>query len=162
MPRRWFKLKPTDMSVFDTALGCYSDTFDIQLPAERVWAQLTSENPLAWCRLLQRVEWTSPRPFGVGTTRTAKAFGGALALHEEFIHWDEGHRKAFVVREASLPLFTRFGEDYTVEPTGEASCRFTWTIAADPQPLMRPGAAVNGVIARSLFRDTRRHFQRSS
>jgi Polyketide cyclase / dehydrase and lipid transport len=158
MPRHRFKLQPIEMSFFDDAPGRYSEVIDIPLPTEQVWAQLTSENPFAWCRLLQRITWTSPRPLGLGATRSAKALGGALVIDEEFIHWEEGHRQSFMVVGASMPIARRFGEDCKVEAMGDASCRFTWTIAVESQPLMRAGRPINGLFARSLLRDTRRHF----
>jgi len=86
------------------------------------------------------------------------ALAGALVLHERFIVWEEGRRQTFGVEEASLPLFRRFGEDYLVEPVDENRSRFTWTIAAEPTPGARPGSPINGVLSRSLFRDTRKHF----
>ena len=156
MPR--FALEPIEMSFFDSAPGLYREAFEIQQPAEQVWTQLTKDNPLHWCKLLKSITWTSPRPFGVGTTRTARALGGSLVIDEEFIVWEEGKRKAFKVLQSNLPLFRRFGEDYLVEPTGETSCRFTWTIAAEPSPAGKPGAPINARIARSLFSDTRKHF----
>ena len=159
MARR-FKLQPLEMSFFDTAPLLYRETFEIAKLAEEVWAELTSDNPFSWCRLIKRIEWTSPRPFAVGTTRTAHALGGALVIEEEFITWEKGRRQSFKVLQANLPLFRRFGEDYLVEATGEASCRFTWTIAAEPSPAGKLGAPVNARIARSLFSDTRKHFGR--
>jgi hypothetical protein len=57
-----------------------------------------------------------------------------------------------------VPLFRRFAEDYVVEETSPTSSRLTWTIAAEPFAATRPGAPVNALLARSLFRDTRRHF----
>jgi polyketide cyclase/dehydrase/lipid transport protein len=155
---RWFRLQPIDEGFFDAAPQRYVAEIDIPLPAERVWADLTGDAPLAWCRMLTRIDWTSPRPFGVDTTRTARLGRGALVINERFFRWEEGRRKSFCVVEASLPLFRRLGEDYLVEATSATSCQFTWTLAAEPVPAARPGAPVNALLARSLFRDTRRHF----
>lgn len=131
---------------------------EIPQPAERVWAALTSDDALKWCRALSGVTWTSPRPFGAGTTRTARTPGGALALKEIYFRWDEGRRKSFYVSEATLPLFRRFAEDYLGEGSSPSSCRFTWTVANESPPAARPGDAINAFITRSLFRDTGRHF----
>lgn len=153
-----FSLQPIDEGFFDSAPNRWADAMDIAQPADRVWAQLTSDDPLTWCRVLTGITWTSPRPFGVGTTRTARALLGAMVLNERFFRWEEGRRKSFLVEQSSLPLFRRFGEDYLVEPTSDTSCRFTWTIAAEPHTAARPGSPVNAMLMRSLFRDTRRHF----
>jgi hypothetical protein len=81
-----------------------------------------------------------------------------LVLHEEYFHWEEGRRKSFYVKEATLPLFQRFAEDYLVDETAPSSCRFTWSVASEPKPAARPGNPINALITRSLFNDTRRHF----
>lgn len=150
--------KPIDASFFASAPQRYVGVFDIPRTADSVWADLTTDNPLNWCRILKRITWTSPRPFGVGTTRTASALGGSLQIDERFFVWEEGRRQSFMCLAASLPLFRRMGEDYLVEPTGDAACRFTWTVAVEPPTLARPGAPVNAMLMNSLFKDTRKHY----
>jgi Polyketide cyclase / dehydrase and lipid transport len=158
MRRPWFQCQPADETFLDQAPLRLVGEFPIARPAERVWADLTGDSPLSWCRILQSVEWTSPRPFGVGTTRTVRALWGANVLKEEYFLWEEGRRHSFFVVEASAPLFRRLAEDYLVEPTSEHSCRFTWTIAVEQTPLGRLGAPVNKRILETLFRDTRLHY----
>jgi hypothetical protein len=126
--------------------------------ASEVWAELVADGALSFCRSLRGARWTSPRPFGVGTTRTMPALFGALVIEERYFRWEEGRRKSFCVERASLPMFRRFAEDYLVAETSPTTCRFTWTIALDPYPAMRPGDPVNALIVRGLFKDTRRHF----
>jgi hypothetical protein len=151
------KLQPVDEGFFTSAPSRYAETFAIARPAAEVWAELVSEKPLDWCRALS-IRWTSARPFGVGTTREAKVLGGALKVQEHFFVWEEGRRYAFYVTEANLPLFKSVAEDYVVEPDGEGRCRFTWTLAVAPTALGKPGAPVNGLLFKSLFTDTRKHF----
>ena len=158
MRRPWFATRPVDETFFDTAPFRLQEGFDIPRPASDVWAELTDERPLAWCRILQDVAWTSPRPFGVGTTRTVRALGGVNVLREWFFRWEEGRRFSFFALEASVPLFRRFAEDYLVEDTSESSCRFTWTIAITPSALGKPGAPINRLVFGGLFRDTGRYF----
>ena len=152
-----FACKPTDESFLATAPKRFEDSWEIPLPAAAVWADLTSDTPLHWCRALTKITWTSARPFGVGTTRTAKVLG-LIALQEEFIVWEEGRRKAFVGVQANLPLMTRIAEDYVVEPTGDGSCRLTWTIAVEPSAAGKPGSPLNAAIFKSLFKDTAKHY----
>jgi hypothetical protein len=158
MNGRWFQLKPCGEGFLTSAPERMSDTMAIAQPAESVWADLTSDETLSWCRLLAGASWTSPRPFGEGTTRTVRTSGGLLMLKEVYFRWEEGRRKSFYVAEATAPLFRSFAEDYVVEETSPTSCRFTWTVAFEPQPAARPGNPLNRLITRSLFRDTRRHF----
>ena len=149
-------LKPVDESFFASAPELYSDTFAIARPAEKVWADLVSDKPLAWCRGLS-LHWTSKRPFGVGTTRQAVSLGGVVKLKERYFIWEDGHRQAFYVTEANLPLFKRFAEDYVVEPDGADRCRLTWKFAIEPSALGRPGAPLNALIFRRMFAETRHY-----
>jgi hypothetical protein len=150
-------LQPVDETFLDSAPVRFSETFAIPKPAPEVWAELTREGSLDFCRALKGAHWISPRPFGVGTSRIMKTTGGALSLTETYFRWEEGRRKSFYVEAVNLPLFKRFAEDYLVEPDGDG-CRFTWTIAAEPTPLGRPGAPVNRLLVKSMFADTRKHF----
>ena len=158
MKRPWFKLKPADENFFSSAPQRLADTMEIARPAGDVWADLTSDGALSWCRLIGAVRWTSPRPFGEGTTRTVRTSPGMLELKEVYFRWEEGRRKSFYVAEANAPLFRTFAEDYLVEEVSPSSCRFTWTVALEVPPAARPGNPINQLIVRSLFRDTRRHF----
>ncbi|MFT4048710.1 MAG: SRPBCC family protein [Solirubrobacterales bacterium] len=159
MKRPWFSAAPVDESFFSSAPVVLKDTFKIGLPASRVWDAITAPNALHWCRIIgdSGIEWTSEKPYGVGTTRTVNALKGLSSMHEHFFIWDEGERKSFYVLEAAAPMFKRFAEDYVVTPTGETSCEFTWTIAYEPTLL---GAGpVNKAIMKTLFSDTRKHFR---
>ena len=155
--RKWFANQPVDETFFDSAPTRIAATVDVQRPATEVWADLTSDNPLTWCRILDRVEWTSDRPFGVGTTRSAHSLRGAMVINERFFRWEEGRRKSFYVIEATGPLFRRFAEDYLVEPVSETSCQFTWTIAWEPRA-GRLTDPVNKRLLGTLLTDTRKHY----
>ena len=154
----WFSCQPVDESFFDIAPMRLRAKFEVPLPAARVWEELTSDDALHWCRILQDVTWTSPRPFGVGTTREVKALWGANLLREHYFRWEEGHRHSFYVLESSAPLFRSLAEDYLVEPISATSCRFSWTIAAEPKPAARLGGPVNRALLKTLFTDTARHY----
>jgi hypothetical protein len=158
MRRPWFKLRECGADFLDRAPQRQVGVFAIPQPAASVWAALTSDDTLSWCRALADVTWTSERPFGEGTTRTVKTPLDALVLKEVYFRWEEGRRKSFYVSEATLPLFRCFAEDYLVEELSPSSCRFTWTVASEAPPAARPGNPVNALVTRSLFRDTRRHF----
>ena len=158
MQRRWFTTQPVGEAFFDTAPLRLRDAFDIPQPATKVWADLTAENPLAWCRILQSITWTSPPPYGVGTTRTARSLAGTSVLNERFFRWEPGQRQSFYAVQASMPLFRRFAEDYLVEPTSDTSCRLTWTIAIESRPVARIADPGNWLLLGTLFRDTRKHY----
>lgn len=157
--RPWFETRPVDdVRFFEEAPVVLAATLAIDRPAASVWADLTGENPLSWCRILDRITWTSPRPFGVGTTREVVALKGLNVFQERFFRWEEGRRKSFTVIKTSAPLVRAFAEDYLVEPTGEGSCTFTWTITYEPSLAGRAGEPVNRRLLSSLFTDTRKHY----
>jgi Polyketide cyclase / dehydrase and lipid transport len=158
--RPWFTPRPVDDGrFFEEAPVRLVGQFAIARPAASVWADLTGENPLSWCRVLDRITWTSERPFGVGTTREVVALKGLNVFRERFFRWEEGRRKSFTVVQASAPLVRAFAEDYLVEPVGQGACTFTWTIAYEPSLAGRPGDPVNRRLLSSLFTDTRRHYE---
>jgi hypothetical protein len=156
--RPWFATQPVDETFFDTAPVQLRETFEIPRPASEVWSELTSDDALSWVRVIDKITWTSPRPFGVGTTRTVSAVRGLNVLNERFFRWEDGRRKSFYAIEASVPGFGRFAEDYLVEPVSDTSCRFTWVVAIEPTAVGRVNMPVNRMILGTLFRDTRRHY----
>ena len=160
MQRPWFKYDPVDdESFFDSAPFRLQGKFEVARPAAEVWEEIAADGTLWWCRILDDIEWTSPRPFGVGTTRTARALHGLNVLHEKFFIWEEGRRMSFYVLEASAPLARRFAEDYVVEPISDGSCRFTWTIASEPRwPALKVLDPGNSRLLKTLFTDTARHY----
>jgi hypothetical protein len=150
-------LEPVDETYFDRAPQRFVETWAIAQPAEKVWAELTGDKPLHWERGL-RLQWTSPRPFGVGTTRQGKMMGGMTTLDEYFFIWEEGRRCAFYGTHMNVPTFKSFAEDYVVEPDGVDRCRFTWQIAMTPSALGRLSAPMNKMLANRTFHDTSRYF----
>ncbi|HET9074907.1 MAG TPA: hypothetical protein VFN48_10035 [Solirubrobacteraceae bacterium] len=149
-------LKTVDETFFDRAPQRFSHTWEIKQPAGSVWAELVGDQPLRWCRGLN-IRWTSPAPFGVGTTRTAQVLG-LVKVQEQYFIWEEGHRKTFHGTAMNIPLFSALAEDYVVEPRGETACALTWRIAIEPSAMGKPGAPLNAIIFASAFRDTGRHF----
>jgi hypothetical protein len=145
---------PIDVGFFESAPDIYEDQWDINVSAEQFWPDLV-DNPLRWCRGL-KIRWTSPRPFGVGTTRHVGVLG-LIQADEHFFLWDEGVRFAFHFTRCNLPLFRRLGEYYEVTPTGPNTCTFTWKIAVEPTLLGKAGAFITSTTFRSLFRDTTRY-----
>lgn len=83
-----------------------------------------------WAMPIQKVEWTSPKPFGVGTTRTVSMMGD-LAGYEEFIAWERGKRMAFTFVGCSQDTVESFLEDYRVTDLGDGTCRAEWYMALE-------------------------------
>jgi hypothetical protein len=89
-----------------------------------------------WAMPIQKVEWTSPKPFGVGTTRTVSMMGG-MDGYEEFIAWERGKRMAFSFVGCSKDATEKFLEDYRVTDLGDGRCRVEWYMAMEPRGFSR-------------------------
>jgi hypothetical protein len=113
-------------------------------PPEMVWNALL-DGP-AWTEWLAitGVTWTSPKPFGPGTTRTVEI--GDHKVEETFFAWDEGTRMAFRFERSTLPVSAAV-EDYRVVPV-EGGCELHWSGKASA-PLFL-GGLVTGQLTKGL------------
>jgi len=71
----------------------YVSIVDVPVPPDRTRAALTADDTLvSWTPVVSRLRWTTPRPFGVGTTReiTLLRF---ITARERYYRRDEGRRK---------------------------------------------------------------------
>ena len=85
-----------------------------------------------WAKPIQNVQWTSPQPFGIGTTRTV-TMAGNMQGFEEFIAWERGARMAFKFTHSNKNSMSAFGEDYVVTDLGNGRCQLEWTMAMQPK-----------------------------
>lgn len=143
----WHQLEPVDATFFDDAPFVYRYPVELSVPPERVWESLISDRALAaWGLPLRRLEWTSPRPFGLGTSREVVLVGGLITFKERFFRWEEGERYSFYAESTNRNVLRSLAEDYLVEKTTGGS-RFTWTIAMAAtdrtRPLFRLGGPLN-------------------
>ncbi|GAB2735073.1 SRPBCC family protein [Amycolatopsis magusensis] len=134
---RWYPLAEADDEFLASAPFRFVQAVDVPADAARVWRVLSADDALvSWSRLITGMDWTSPRPFGVGTTR-AVTVGRAATLRERFYRWDEESRMTFTAEASSKPGFRRFAEDMALTPlTG--GTRITWTFAIEPVPKAAP------------------------
>jgi hypothetical protein len=131
---RWFPLESADAALIGSAPHVLRFEKHFAASVEQVWESLQSDESLsAWGPSVSTLTWTSPRPFGIGTTREVGL--GVAKVHERFFRWDEGKGYSFYVYECNAPLFRRFVEDYAIAPDGSGT-RFTWTVAFEPKPAL--------------------------
>jgi hypothetical protein len=148
---RWYALEPADRKIFSTASSLYRFPVRLPVPPHRVWESLASDESLAaWGLGVRRLTWTSPRPFGPGTTREVVLPLGSLTVREKFFRWDEGSGYSFYVTEANRPGLRRFAEDYAVEADGDGAL-LTWTIAIEPKSTLAPAMKVLGPVNKAAF-----------
>lgn len=124
--------KPTKqhVAVSDEFLAGQSITasHDFPFPATTVWAALV-DGP-TWTKWLpmDSLEWTSPKPFGVGTTRTV--ISGKDVIEEVFFAWEDVRRMAFRFDKTSLPIKAA-AENYVLSEIAEGSrLDFTFKVSA--------------------------------
>ena len=159
---RWYPLEPANAEFFASAPHIFRYQKRFAASPEQVWESLTSDASVAaWGRWIKEVIWTSPRPFGVGTTREAAVFG--TRARERYFRWDEGHGHSFAVSELTTPLYKRFAEDYVIEPD-DGGTLFNWTVAIEPKaafalPFKALAPVLRAVIGR-IPSDGQRHFAR--
>jgi hypothetical protein len=133
---RWYPLEPSDANVLVSAPHVFRYRAHFAASPDRVWKSLASDESLAaWGPSLKSVNWLSPRPFGVDTTREVVLAGGVPRVRERFFRWEEGRGYSFAAYEASIPVFRHFVEDYAVEGDGDGTL-FTWTVAIEPKPAL--------------------------
>ena len=124
MSKMW-RLREVDQRFARTGANTTTMVQPIDKPAEVVF-RILKDGP-AWKEWLGvEVEWTSPEPFGVGTTRTVR--GGGQIMEEYFLVWEKGRRMAFRFDTSTLPL-AAFAEEWAIEPTGDGTCELRWTYA---------------------------------
>ncbi|KCZ64409.1 SRPBCC family protein [Hyphomonas atlantica] len=113
-------------------------------PASAVWAALLDAD--AWTEWLPitKVIWTSPEPFGVGTTRTVEI--GDQRVEEVFFAWEDGMRMAFYFDKSTLPVSAAI-EDYRVVAT-DSGCELHWAGKASAALVL--GGLVSGQLAKGI------------
>jgi len=117
---------------FDEARWCFRAHEIVAATPERIF-EVFCDGPSwsRWAPPITGVEWTSPFPLEVGSTRTVTMVGD-LVGHEEFIVWDPPRRMAFRFNEVSRPGVAAFAEDYRVHDLGDGRSLVEWAMAMVP------------------------------
>jgi carbon monoxide dehydrogenase subunit G len=123
-----------DLDFIDTAPYRFVSTIDLTITPEQLFDVLSdAQSWPQWAGVITKVEWTSPPPFGVGTTRTVH-MRGFITGHEEFLTWEPFTHMAFRFNTASTDAIAAFAEDYRVRETAQG-CHLTWVMAMKPRGL---------------------------
>lgn len=144
----------------DTAPYRFSNTVDLNVTPDQLWEVFVDAAAWPrWAKVITNVTWTSPEPFGIGTTRTVEMVGG-LVGSEEFLAWEPGTLLAFRFNEASETVIRAFAERYDIVSTPNG-CRLTWTLALDvtgpARFTMPPGRPLLNLGFRWFLRNLRRY-----
>ena len=120
------------LEFFDEAKFTFTNSVLVKAKPERLWACL--EDASAWPRWadpITNVEWTSPKPFDLGTTRTVSMTGGMTGF-EEFIGWETNKLMSFRFNDCNMNTVEAFAERYILTEEGEFT-RIEWVMAMNPK-----------------------------
>lgn len=133
LPHGAFRCDEVGLDFFARAPNRHVFERTLDVSPEHLFEIFEDENSWpSWAKGIARVDWTSPRPFGVGTTRTV-SFVGGMQVFERFIAWEPGAHMAFHLIGATQRVWWAFGEDYRVEDLGAGRCKLRWTVAYEPR-----------------------------
>lgn len=129
----YFACRPFGMADFDAANYRYVTNVELPCTPDALFDVFEdTESWTYWAVGIKKVTWTSPRPFGVGTTRTV-TFVDGTEVYERFIAWERGRELAFVLEGHSTEIWHSFGERYRVRDLGNGRCHFEWTVSYEPR-----------------------------
>lgn len=133
MPNNIYECDKIELDYLKTAPYCYRSEVIIDTTPEAIFASFEdSVDWTVWGTPITKVEWTSPKPYQVGTTRTVYMWGG-LTGYEEFLAWEPNKHMAFRFNQCSKDNVTAFLEDYRVEQLENGQCRVVWTVCMEPK-----------------------------
>ena len=129
----FFPCRPAGVEEFASAPYRYRT--EVELPCSPDALFDVFEDPVSWTVWavgIKSVEWTSPKPYRVGTTRSV-TFADGTEVYERFVAWERGREMAFVLDGHTSELWHSFGERYAVRDLGNGRCHLEWTVAYDPR-----------------------------
>ncbi|QRY49588.1 SRPBCC family protein [Mycolicibacterium septicum] len=131
---RTYQCERVDLDFIDRAPFRFVSTVDLAITGEQLFEVLSDETSWPhWATVITNVEWTSPEPRGVGTTRTV-TMRGHIVGDEEFLAWEPFSHMAFRFNTSTSNAISAFAEDYRVVETADG-CHLTWVMAMKPSGL---------------------------
>jgi uncharacterized protein YndB with AHSA1/START domain len=131
-----FPLRSEDISFVDRAPVVVRAEVSVPASPAEVWPAFADAPAwMAWFSGMQDARYTSPAPYGVGSTRSVRVMG--LEADETILAFDPGKCFAFRVDATNAPLLRALVEVVTLEPDG-ANTRVVYRQALEPKPWLRP------------------------
>jgi len=138
---KMYPLEPTGEDLLRRAQAHSVAECEYPIAAQRLFALF--EDGATWSEffpVIRKVEWTSPRPFGVGTTRTVTVIGG-VRLDEVFWAWKPGAQMGFAITAASNRAIQGLVELYDFLPLDDGRCKLRWEMGMEFSGRMRVAEA---------------------
>ncbi|HEY9033515.1 MAG TPA: SRPBCC family protein [Pseudomonadales bacterium] len=133
---------------FDNAPSLFRAVVEIKATPAQIFSCFEDADSWPqWAPPIQKVEWTSEKPYDVGTTRRV-SMTGRLVGDEVFIAWDYPQRMAFCFTHSSQGLIDSFAEDYQVTPLDNGLTRVQWTMGMTPKGIGRLTMKLSGPMMR--------------
>ncbi|MFK7975463.1 MAG: SRPBCC family protein [Halioglobus sp.] len=133
----YFECTKVGLEFLDQTKNVFSAVEIVRATPEQIFEVFEDEHSwTVWALPITKVEWTSPKPFGIGTTRTVSMMGDMDGF-EEFVAWDRGKRMAFTFLGCSKDATDKFLEDYRVTDLGDGTCKVEWFMAMEPRGFSR-------------------------
>jgi hypothetical protein len=146
---KMYPLEPAGEELLRRASAHSIAECEYPIPAESLFEMF--EEVTTWREffpVIRKVEWTSPPPFGVGTTRTVNIIGGTR-LDEVFWAWKPGAQMGFELTEASNHALQGLVELYEFLPLDHGRCKLRWEMGIELSGRMR---VAESSMPSSLFR----------
>ena len=146
-----FPCEKIDLSYFDNTPNCFVSEVTLNCTPATLFACFEdADSWTEWVPTIQHVEWTSPKPFRIGTTRDVSLSGNMIG-YEEFIAWEPGERMAFRFNDCSKNGVAAFGEDYQVTDLGDGRCHLVWRVVIEQRGIMKLFAPLLRPVLRRSF-----------
>jgi hypothetical protein len=148
-----FECQEVSESFIKVAPMCFVNEVILDATPEDVFSLFEDESSWPkWFKGMKKVEWTSPKPFGEGTTRTVTL--DVMRVYEHFFIWEQNKRFAFYFTGTSLPFVKALCEDYVLTPISEKQTKFTYTVACEPILLVRILGPLAKFALNKMFKDS--------
>jgi uncharacterized protein YndB with AHSA1/START domain len=131
-----FSLRREDLSFAERAPVVVRAEVSVPASPAEVWPAFAGAPAwVDWFTGMKDAHYTSPAPYGVGSTRSVRVMG--LEADETILAFDPGKRFAFRVDAANLPMLRALVEIVTLEADG-AGTRVVYRQALEAKPWLRP------------------------
>ena len=131
-----FRLRNEDLSFVDRAPVVVRAEVSVPASPAAVWPAFADASAWpAWFAGMKDAHYTSPAPYGVGSTRSVLVM--SLRADETILAFDVGKLFAFRVDSANLPVLRALVEVVTLEPVSSGT-RVVYRQALEPKPWFRP------------------------
>jgi carbon monoxide dehydrogenase subunit G len=130
-----FDLRPVDLAFSETAEKTYICEGRLRAGIDDVWRAVADATTWAdWFPGVERADYSSPPPHGVGAKRRSVVSGATY--EETMLAWEAPHLWVYRIDRCSLPIAKAQMETTELESDGTGTLA-RWTLATDRRLLLR-------------------------